>query len=108
MLNDGILQKYFQGSAVIRSFDLLLQEQFPFGFGTETLTRERPVRFKRLRDEEAVSNVRRITTPHTRFPCTHVLSNGHLSEMIDNTGAGYLFFEGQDALTRWSPGTSAS
>ncbi|MGA8163842.1 MAG: glucoamylase family protein [Waddliaceae bacterium] len=103
MLNDGILQKYFQAAALIRSFDLLLQEQFPFGFGTVTLTREHPVRLQRFRDEEMVSNVRQITTPHTRFPCTHVLSNGRLSEMIDNTGSGYLFFEGQDALTRWNP-----
>jgi len=43
---------------------------------------------------------RRITTPDTPAPRTHLLSNGHSTVMVTNTGSGWSSARGL-AVTRW-------
>ena len=43
-----------------------------------------------------------FTTPHTRTPRAHLLSNGAYTVMITNAGGGYSAYK-NTALTRWSP-----
>ena len=51
--------------------------------------------------EKRVPKERSVFSPHTPYPDTHLLSNGKISEMIDNSGSGYLFYKRSIALTRW-------
>lgn len=42
-----------------------------------------------------------LHSPHTVLPITHLLSNSHLSLMIDNAGSGFSTLDRDIALTRW-------
>lgn len=99
-LNGNILQKRFHSDPYIRSVTLLLQETLPPY--AETVTLHRPKVLARPKAEELVPLTRRFDTPHTLFPHTHLISNGSFSQMIDNTGGGFLSFERNLALTNWA------
>ncbi len=101
LLYSGIFQERFHRDPRIKATELLLQERFPdripaivphqteLTFGIETL------------DEEAGLIAQIYTTPHTAFPRTALISNRSYSVMVDNTGAGWSFFDREISLTRW-------
>jgi cyclic beta-1,2-glucan synthetase len=101
VLNDHILQKRFESCIMIKAFSTLLEEHFPFDGETLKLLKPKHNSYLRAQREKKVPKERSLITPHTLFPDTHVLSNGKLSEMIDNAGSGYLFYKRSIALTRW-------
>lgn len=46
-------------------------------------------------------NLKILNSPHTALPITHLISNSHLSLMIDNAGSGFSTLDREIALTRW-------
>ncbi|QVL34572.1 glycosyl transferase family 36 [Telmatocola sphagniphila] len=86
-LTQGALRRRFQAEPVVRSAELLLQERIPNDFPIfepEVAT----VEDQQLSTFNAPSR-RRITTPDTPVPRTHLLSNGLYTVMITNSGAGF-------------------
>ncbi|MFO0841099.1 MAG: glucoamylase family protein [Gemmataceae bacterium] len=83
---------------MVRAVSLLLQERVPLD-APEAHTHEGeeagPVSAE---TGEAVS--RRLTTPNTPLPRTHLLSNGKYTVLLTNSGAGYSRCGGLD-VTRW-------
>lgn len=103
VLCDFVFQRRFHADPSVRATELLLQERFPRTF--ETLTPNQAEQ----RDDSAQGqgegsrttwDLAKLTSPHTDFPHTHVLSNGNLAVMVDNAGVGYSWI-GDISLTRW-------
>jgi cyclic beta-1,2-glucan synthetase len=93
------MPRRFRAEPRIRAAELLLQERIPL---------DAPI-LGAAEDKEVVPQIvtgpaypvsRRINTPHTPGPRTHLLSNGRYSVMLTNSGAGYSACSGQ-AVTRW-------
>jgi cyclic beta-1,2-glucan synthetase len=93
------LVRRFHAEPVVRATDLLLQERVP-----EVVDPIQPPEqdaVPRAPGAEVPSVLsRRITTPFTAGPRTHLLSNGRYSVMVTNSGAGYSRCSGMD-VTRW-------
>ena len=88
VLHDGVMRARFHAEPMVQATELLLQERTP-----------RDVAVARPRAEEVdvpahvrelVAPVfRRFTTPHSRLPRTHLLSNGRYAVMLTAAGSGY-------------------
>jgi cyclic beta-1,2-glucan synthetase len=89
----------FHAEPIIRATELLLQERVPAAaplleaHGDEAAPR--PVVRDRL-----LPMSRRVTTPNTPYPRTHLLSNGRYTVMVTNTGSGWSTYSALD-VTRW-------
>jgi len=101
LLSDQCIQELFHRDPIIRATELLLQERFPDRIATVSTPELQPADVER--DEELTQSVNATVfdTPHTLFPRTHLISNGALSTMVDNSGSGYLAFDRDFSLTRW-------
>jgi cyclic beta-1,2-glucan synthetase len=95
----GCMQRRFQSQPLIRAVDLLLQERVPVAV----------LEFQPHADEAATIPLlpelpgtisRRLATPETAIPRTHLLSNGQYSVMLTNAGGGYSLCRSL-AMTRW-------
>ncbi|MCQ8130157.1 GH36-type glycosyl hydrolase domain-containing protein, partial [Methylomonas rivi] len=97
VVHDGIMRHRFHRAALIQSADLLLQERIPHGADTETL----PL-LQALSDvkDTVQPPVRRVPTPMSAVPSSHLLANGRYSVMITAAGAGYSLWRNL-AVTRW-------
>jgi cyclic beta-1,2-glucan synthetase len=98
-LLDDIMVRRFQALTMVRAADLLLQERVPASAPLVQPQGEEPVAGEALRDGPHPLS-RRLTTPHTRSPRCHLLSNGQYSVMVTNAGAGFSTCNGLD-VTRW-------
>lgn len=98
MLCNTILRNRFHQSSLIRSAELLLEERFPTFAQTISLPKRLPLPLAKQPTERS----RPIKTAFTRFPSTHVLSNGTMSTIIDNAGSGFMFVGPGLALTKWT------
>ncbi len=103
VLRHGIMQDRFHVDPWVRATALLLHERFPDPV---------PIIVSQYRElhgagqdeneeEQRAAKGERFVTPHTRYPRTRLLSNGHYSVMVDNAGNGFSIFERETALTRW-------
>ncbi|MBN8548623.1 MAG: cyclic beta 1-2 glucan synthetase, partial [Deltaproteobacteria bacterium] len=99
-LNNGVFQQRFHSNVAVKATELLLHEKFPVA--APALVPHRAEQLA-LDDSEEGRASRQIlvTTPHTTFPFTRVLSNGYYSVMVDNAGSGFSMLGGSLALTRW-------
>lgn len=98
LMNDSMPRR-FQAEAMVRAVDLLLQERVP-----------RSASLIRPHSDEAAAlppvqegphpMSRRLTTPDTLAPRTHLISSGRYNVMISNAGAGWATCRGMD-VTRW-------
>ncbi len=98
LAHDGLLRARFHAQPLVRSAELLLQERLP-----RDVVVARPQVGERLRGRvRAVQPPaqRRIDTPHTAVPRTHLLSNGRYSLLLTNAGGGWSR-RGELAVTRW-------
>jgi len=89
----------FQAEPMMRATELLLQERVP----REPVLAEAPQSQLSVRptfQEASPSLNRRITTPHTAHPRTHMLASAQHSLMITNAGSGLSRAHGL-AVTRW-------
>ncbi len=98
LLGDA-LPRLLHAEPMVRATDLLLQERVPWtaplvdAHGDEAL----PPPVVR---EGVLPMSRRLTTPDTPHPRTHLLSGGRTTVMLTNAGAGFSASAGLD-VTRW-------
>jgi cyclic beta-1,2-glucan synthetase len=96
LLNDRMVER-FHADPRVQATELLLQERVP----REVRAIEpRPLDEMRVAAPVASIPVRRYRTPHTAFPHTQFLSNGHYVTSVTNAGGGASVWRGQQ-VTRW-------
>jgi cyclic beta-1,2-glucan synthetase len=95
----NIMPRRFHAEPMVRATELLLQERMPPELPlTEPHRDELPLPASVQGPFHLLS--RRLTTPHTAHPRTHLLSGGQYSVMITNAGSGRSLCRGLD-ITRW-------
>src|SRR5205807_10130219 len=88
----------FHAEPIVRATELLLQERVPSSaplqivHGDEAAPPAMP--------EKLYPMSRRVVTPHTPHPRTHLLSNRKYNVMVTNAGSGYSTW-GDIDVTRW-------
>lgn len=97
LLND-IMPRRLQVEPLVRSAELLLQERVPLD--APLVQAEGDLERPQVESPGAFAVSRRLTTPHTPGPRTHLLSNGEYTVMVTNAGAGFSVCRGL-AVTRW-------
>ncbi|WP_200388957.1 GH36-type glycosyl hydrolase domain-containing protein [Thiocapsa imhoffii] len=97
VVHDGVMRHRFHRIPLIRSTDLLLQERSPPGADT---------RATRILEARAESKAiiqppsRRVPSPTSAVPSSHLLSNGRYAVMVTGAGSGYSTWDNL-AVTRW-------
>jgi cyclic beta-1,2-glucan synthetase len=96
---DDLVPRWFHSEPMVRATELLLQERVP---RETTVTEPQAAETSYLpTDRDApLSLNRRLTSPHTAQPRTHMLSSGRYSLMVSNAGGGRSTCDGL-AVTRW-------
>ena len=98
LLGDPMVRR-FHAEPLVRATELLLQERVPGAVTpVEPLESAPPSRPADTEGQTLLS--RRLTTPFTPSPRTHLLSNGRYSVMVTNAGAGFSRWGDLD-VTRW-------
>ncbi len=99
-LHEGRMRARFHAEPIIRASELLLQERMPRDFAVA----RSPSDLTGPADQAAATATpdtdRHYSSPHSRVPRTHLLSNGRLSTMLTATGSGYCRWN-DIAITRW-------
>ncbi|HWD29387.1 MAG TPA: glucoamylase family protein [Rhizomicrobium sp.] len=98
-LHDGHMRARFHAEPIVQAAELLLQERMP-----------RDVVVARPPPEHVAETIeigtivpdvrRRYTSPYSRLPRTHLLSNGDFTVMLTAAGSGYTRWR-DVAVTRW-------
>ena len=106
-LLDEPMPRRFHSEPMIRAVDLLLQERVPRDPPLiEPSEKEAPSSTPEGKAERAASTVplmsRRLSTPTSPAPRTHLLSNSQYNVMLTNAGSGSSTCRGID-VTRWRP-----
>jgi cyclic beta-1,2-glucan synthetase len=99
------LPRRFHAEPVVRATDLLLQERVPASVSPVEPPEVDGTPSPAGGDVSSVLS-RRLTTPHTAEPRTHLISNGSYSVMVTNAGGGYSRCGSQD-VTRWREDATA-
>ena len=100
----GILRRRLWAEPAVRATSLILEERIPYDVpllpppatesaGQPTVLLDVPTR-------------RRITTPNTAIPRTHLLSNGNYTVLVTNAGGGFSRTVDAD-VTRWAADRTA-
>jgi cyclic beta-1,2-glucan synthetase len=100
-LTGGIMRRRLASEPSVRASDLLLDERVPHHAQDAELEAPASDGTRKLQSADYPVR-RRITTPHTPTPRTHLLSNGRYSVMLTNSGSGYSRC-GDNDITRWRP-----
>ena len=100
-LFDDIMPRRLNREPMIRAAELLLEERVPFDAPRQSLEHStiEPTEGDRATDDEQPM-VRRLATPHTSFPRSHLLSNGEYSVIVSHAGSSWSKWEDID-LTHW-------
>ena len=100
-LMGGIFRERLAREPAVRASELLLDERVPTGAPDMT-----PDDSATESERELVAPDypvrRRLTSPHTPMPRTHLLSNGRYTVMLTNAGSGFSRCGDLD-VTRWKP-----
>jgi cyclic beta-1,2-glucan synthetase len=97
-LGGDAMPRRLRAEPMVRAAELLLQERIPFD---APLTHPPDAADGARQVAAAAYPVsRRLTTPNTPGPRTHLLSNGEYTVLVTNGGAGYSSCRGVD-VTRW-------
>ncbi len=97
------MPRRFHAEPMIRAAELLLQERIPRDVPIiEPSEAEQPSNHEIQKMERASVPLmsRRLSTPNTPAPRTHLLSNTQYGLMLTNAGSGYSICRGLD-VTRW-------
>ncbi len=94
---DGVMRHRFHGAPLIQAAELLLQERVPHGADTRS---PRPNQAEAEVKEVVQPPVRRMPSPTSAVPSTHLLSNGRYAVMVTAAGSGYSVWDTL-AVTRW-------
>ena len=99
VLLDGRLRTRFHAEPGIQATELLLQERTPRDIASALPLLQEA--HSAARDGVGhVPDVRRLISPHSGAPQTHLLSNGSYSVMLTGAGSGYSRWRDM-AITRW-------
>ncbi len=93
------MPRRFLAEPMVRATDLLLQERAPRAAPVLQPHGDESAAPPATRESEHPLS-RRLTTPQTPAPRTHLLSNGQYTVMLTNAGAGFSTWRGLD-VTRW-------
>jgi cyclic beta-1,2-glucan synthetase len=100
VLKNDVMPRRFRAVPSIGAMELLLQEQLPSDPPiVESTVTKPPSTAEHVVSSEAPLS-RRMSTPVTGSPRTHLLSNSQYHVMITNAGSGYSAYQGVD-VTRW-------
>ena len=101
-LLDEPMPRRFHAEPMVRAAELLLQERVPRDAPIiEPSESEAPSSTESKMERASVPLMsRRLSTPATPFPRTHLLSNTQYGVMLTNAGSGYSTCRGLD-VTRW-------
>ena len=103
ILLEDVMPRRFHAEPKVRAMELLLQERPPHDPEIIEISTTGP-QVEEPRTAVAKNGVtpmsRRLTTPVTPAPRTHLLSNSRYHVMITNAGSGYSACGGVD-VTRW-------
>jgi cyclic beta-1,2-glucan synthetase len=99
VLCDGAMRRRFHAEPMIQATELLLEERMPREVVISQPWVARGGAAGHPRELDAPGG-RRITSPHTPSPATHLLSNGAYSVMLTAAGSGYSRWRDL-AVTRW-------
>ncbi len=100
VLLDDPMPRRFHAEPMVRAAELLLQERIP---ADSPIIEAAPARLDLARPADAGAGSplsRRLTTPATAAPRTHLLSNRRYHVMVTNSGSGFSRCQGLD-VTRW-------
>ncbi len=100
-LTGGITRKRLGAEPAVRAAELLLEERVPYE-AAEVETGEPSAEVERAAATAENPSRRRITTPDTPNPRTHLLSNGRYTVMVTNSGGGFSRCGDHD-VSRWKP-----
>ncbi|QPK64512.1 phosphorylase [Methylomonas sp. LL1] len=96
-VHDGAMRHRFHCAPLIQAADLLLQERIPHGAESASL----PLLQELSEVKETVQPpVRRVPSPMSAVPSSHLLSNGRYAVMLTAAGSGYSLWRNL-AVTRW-------
>jgi cyclic beta-1,2-glucan synthetase len=96
-----VMSRRFQAEPRVRAIGLLLQERVPRDAPlAEAHEGARTMSLAASPESTAGPMNRRLTTPNTPVPRTHLLSNSQYHVMITNAGSGFSTCRGL-AMTRW-------
>ncbi|HXG11839.1 MAG TPA: glucoamylase family protein, partial [Gemmataceae bacterium] len=98
LLSDPMPRR-FHREPMVRATELLLQERVPLAASTLAPHDDEAAPPPVVR-EGLLPMSRRLTTPDTPHPRTHLLSNGQYTVMLTNAGGGFSTCNGLD-VTRW-------
>ena len=101
-LLDEPMPRRFHAEPMIRAVDLLLQERVPRDAPIIEPSESEPPSTAEAKAERATVPLmsRRLSTPTSPVPRTHLLSNGQYNLMLTNAGSGSSVCRGLD-VTRW-------
>ena len=101
-LLDDLMPRRFHAEPMVKAAELLLQERVPRDAPIIEPSESEPPSTSESKMERASVPLmsRRLSTPATPFPRTHLLSNTQYGVMLTNSGAGYSTCRGLD-VTRW-------
>ncbi len=94
-----VMQRRFHAEPMVRATDLLLQERLPLAAPLVDAHGDEASPPPVVRDP-LLPMSRRLTTPDTPHPRTHLLSGGRTTVMLTNAGGGFSTSAGLD-VTRW-------
>ena len=96
------MPRRFHAEPMVRAAELLLQERVPRGAPIIEPSESEPPSTSESKMERATVPLmsRRLSTPATPSPRTHLLSNTQYGVMLTNSGSGYSTCRGLD-VTRW-------
>lgn len=97
VVHDGVMRHRFHRAGLIQSADLLLQERIPHGAESNSQSL-----LQALSDikETVQPPIRRVPSPMSEVPSSHLLSNGRYAVMLTAAGSGYSLWRSL-AVTRW-------
>jgi cyclic beta-1,2-glucan synthetase len=99
VLFDGRMRARFHMESTVQAAELLLHERTPRNISV-THPRAEEVKTAPRLDDASAPALRRLHTPHSATPQTHVLSNGRYAVMLTSAGSGYSRW-GELGITRW-------
>lgn len=97
-LTGGLVRRWLRAEPAVRAAELLLEERVPYD--APEVPADEAAMAPRASDAGNLPTRRRLTSPDTPTPRTHLLSNGRYAVMVTNAGSGYSRWNGTD-ITRW-------
>jgi cyclic beta-1,2-glucan synthetase len=94
-----VMPRRLRAEPHVRATELLLEERLPLDVPPAPTTDD-DADMARVSSPGTYPTSRRIRTPHTPSPRTHLLSNGRYTVMLTNAGAGFSACAGL-AVSRW-------